>query len=242
MVSAFDIDSLKFILKLKTKFIKIPSGEITNFPYLRIIGKENRQIILSTGMSYLNEIDNALKILYQSGQSQNKITILHCNSEYPTGYKDVNLLAMKTIKEKFKVKVGYSDHTLGHEVAIGAVSLGASIIEKHITLNNKLKGPDHLASLEPKEFINFVKSIRNIEKALGTKIKKPSESELKNILFIRKVIVASRKINKGKIIKENDLELKRAGKGLSASKIYKVIGLKANKNYKKDQVINLKKL
>jgi N,N'-diacetyllegionaminate synthase len=242
IVSAFDIDSLKFVLKLKTKFIKIPSGEITDFPYLKIIGKQNRKIILSTGMSSLSEIKDALKVLYQSGQSRKKITLLHCNSEYPTNYKDVNLLAMQTIRKKFNVDVGYSDHTNGFEVAIGAVSLGAKIIEKHITLNKKLIGPDHIASLGPQEFFNFVKSIKNIEKALGTTIKKPSRSELKNIPYVRKVIVASRNISKGKIIKEYDLLLKRAGKGIPASKIYKVIGSKANKNYKKDQVINLKTL
>ena len=176
MVSAFDEESLKFILNMDIEYLKVPSGEITNIPYLRRIGRKNKKVILSTGMSDMNEVEMAVKALLQSGLARKNLTILHCNTEYPTDFSDVNLNAMKTLQSKFKTKVGYSDHTKGSHVSIAAVSLGASVIEKHITLNKKLKGPDHSASLEPKEFIRFVEDIRTTEEILGSHQKTPTKT------------------------------------------------------------------
>jgi N,N'-diacetyllegionaminate synthase len=237
MASAFDEGSLRFILNMNIEYLKVPSGEITNIPYLRIVGRKNKKVILSTGMSKINEIEMAVKVLRKSGLAKKNLTILHCNTEYPTDFCDVNLNAMKTLQSKFKTKVGYSDHTKGSHVAIAAVALGASVIEKHLTLNKKHKGPDHSASLEPKEFIRFVEDIRTTEEILGSHQKTPTKSEMKNINYARKVIVASRSISKGEKFNLKNVTVKRAGTGLSPLYWDKVIGSKAKKGYRADQKI-----
>ena len=237
MASAFDEESLRFILNMDVEYLKIPSGEITNIPFLRLIGRKNKKVILSAGMSYMKEVEMAVKVLHQSGLAKKNLTILHCNTEYPTDFHDVNLNAMKTLQSKFKTKVGYSDHTKGSHVAIAAVAMGASVIEKHITLNKKLKGPDHSASLEPKEFNRFVEDIRTTEEILGSHQKTPTNSEMKNINHSRKVIVASRNISKGEKLNLKNVTVKRAGTGLSPLYWDKVIGSKAKKGYRADQKI-----
>lgn len=237
--TAFDIDSLNFLIDLGIKIIKIPSGEINNVPLLREIGKKKMPIIMSTGMSDLKEIKFALQLLIKSGTKKSDISILHCSTQYPTPFSDVNLNAMNTIRKKFNVNVGYSDHTLGIEVPIAAVAMGASIIEKHFTISRSLPGPDHLASLEPNELIDMVKSIRNIETAFGKKTKKPSKNELQNLLVARKSIVALKNINKGDIFSETNITVKRPGKGLSPRLWDKVVGKKSKFNFKKDQFIKL---
>ncbi len=237
--TAFDIDSLNFLIDLGIKIIKIPSGEINNVPLLREIGKKKMPIIMSTGMADLKEIKFALQLLIKSGTKKSDISILHCSTQYPTPFSDVNLNAMNTIRKKFNVNVGYSDHTLGIEVPIAAVAMGASIIEKHFTISRSLPGPDHLASLEPNELIDMVKSIRNIETAFGKKTKKPSKNELQNLLVARKSIVALKNINKGDIFSEKNITVKRPGKGLSPRLWDKVLGKKSKFNFKKDQFIKL---
>jgi len=237
--SPFDLDSIDLLDSLGLDIIKIPSGEIVNLPFLSKIGRLKKKVILSTGMSNLSEIETALDILVKSGTDKKNITVLHCNTEYPTPMEDVNLLAMVTIRDAFKIKTGYSDHTLGIEVPIAAVSLGASVIEKHFTLNKNMAGPDHKSSLEPYELNSMVKAIRNIEKALGTGEKKPSKSEQKNIDVVRKVIVADKHIKKGEILCEGNLTLKRSGKGISAKYWYMILGTKASKNFDKDENITL---
>ena len=235
--SAFDLDSIDFLHNLGIKLWKIPSGEITNLPYLRKIGKLKSKIVLSTGMSNLSDIEQAIQVFEKAGTMRNNITVLHCNSEYPTPFQDVNLNAMNTIKEACKVSVGYSDHTLGIETPIAAVAMGASVIEKHFTLDKTLKGPDHKASLEPEELKLMVKSIRNIEKALGSGIKKLSKSEEKNISIVRKSIVAAQNIKKGEIFTSKNITVKRPGKGISPMLWDTIIGNKATKNYKIDDKI-----
>jgi len=235
----FDFESIDFLNDLGLEIFKIPSGEITNLPYLEKIGKLEKRVILSTGMADLGEIEDALDILTSCGTKKEDITILHCNTEYPTPYEDVNLLAMLTIKEAFKVKVGYSDHTLGIEVPIAAVALGASVIEKHFTLDKNMEGPDHKASLEPHELKAMIDAIRNIEKALGNGIKKPSKSELKNKDIVRKSIVAKREIKKGEIFTEDNITVKRPGTGISPMRWYEVLGKVAPKDYKEDELIEL---
>ena len=237
--TAFDIESINLIKDLGVDFFKIPSGEITNLPYLRHIGRLNMSIVLSTGMSCLEEIDNALKVLGEAGTVRSKITVLHCNTEYPTPMEDVNLKAMLTIGEELNVKVGYSDHTLGIEVPIAAVALGAQIIEKHFTLDRELPGPDHAASLEPLELKQMVRAIRNIEKSLGDGIKQPSPSERKNIQIVRKSIVASRKISKGDIFTQNNLMVKRPGHGISPMQWDEVMGKEAPCSFDADDLIEL---
>ena len=191
--TAFDLDSIDMLNQFNIPFFKIPSGEITNFPYLKHIGKIRKPVVMSTGMASLDEIQDALNVLISSGLTKKDITILHCNSEYPTDYMDVNLNAMLTIKEKFDVKVGYSDHTLGIQIPIAAVALGASVIEKHFTLNREMPGPDQSASLEPRDLKVMVENIRCIEISMGDGIKKASKSEMQNISVIRKSLVAKRK-------------------------------------------------
>ena len=235
--SPFDLQSIDFLNNLGLKIFKIPSGEITNLPYLEKLGKLNKKIILSTGMSNINEIKDALNILIKKGTKKNNITVLHANTEYPTPMQDVNLKSMVSIGKTFNLNFGYSDHTLGTEVSIAAVALGAKCIEKHITLNCKMKGPDHRASLEPKELTKMIFAIRNIEIAMGSRIKKPSKSETKNIKIVRKSLVASQNIKKGEIFTEQNLTAKRPGDGLSPFKIIKFLGKKSLKNYKKDQQI-----
>ena len=205
--TAFDHDSIDLLNELDIPLYKIPSGEITNLPYLRHIGRMGKPIFMSTGMATLKEVRAALNILLEAGAEKNKITILHCNTEYPTPMQDVNLRAMLTIRDELGVKIGYSDHTLGIEVPIAAVAMGATVIEKHFTLDRNMPGPDHAASLEPEELKSMVTAIRNIEKAMGDGIKKPSPSEKKNIKIARKSIVASKQVKKGEILTEINLSV-----------------------------------
>lgn len=229
--TAFDLDSLDFLHKLGIKLFKIPSGEITNLLYLQKVATLAKEIIISTGMATMQEIQDALKVLVNDLAFDIKnITILHCNTEYPTPFHDVNLTAMLSIKKQFDTNIGYSDHTLGIEVPIAAVALGATIIEKHFTINKDLEGPDHKASLEPFELIAMAKAIRNIEVALGNGIKQPSHSELKNIIIARKSIHLSSDISENEIIKEEHLIMLRPGDGISPMKCNDVIGKRINKN------------
>jgi N,N'-diacetyllegionaminate synthase len=232
--SPFDIDGIGYLDSLGVDFFKVPSGEINNLPYLKELAKFNRTIILSTGMASLSEVEDALKIL--KGKD---VTVLHCNTEYPTPMQDVNLTAMLTMKDKFNVKVGYSDHTLGIEIPIAAVALGAVVIEKHFTLDNKMEGPDHKASLEPYELKNMVQAIRNIEKALGNGVKEPSPSEKKNINIARKSIVAARDISCGELFTAENITVKRPGSGISPMKWESVLGKKAVRNFSQDELIEL---
>lgn len=237
MSSPFDLESIKLLHKLGIKRFKIPSGEINNIPYLEEIGKLNKEIIISTGMSDLLEIKRALNILLKFGTKKSKITVLHCTTDYPTRFKDVNLNAMNEIKRKLGVNVGYSDHTIDITVPIAAVTLGALVIEKHITLNNNSKGPDHKASLNKYDFKKMVDSIKNLEISLGSKIKNITESEKKNIRLIRKSIVAKCKIQKGDFFTIKNLTTKRPGNGISSSKWYEIIGKKSKYNFEKDDFI-----
>lgn len=234
--TAFDFDSIDF-LKNKLDFYKIPSGEITNLPYLKKVAALNLPIVMSTGMANMEEVKNAYQVLIDNGIKQEDITILHCNTEYPTPMEDVNLKAMLTIEKELGVKVGYSDHTLGIEIPIAAVALGAKVIEKHFTLDRKMEGPDHLASLEPDELKAMVFAIRNIEKAMGNGVKTPSNSEKKNITIARKSIVAITNIKKGEIFTEENISVKRPGNGISAMKWYEVLGTKSTKDYIEDELI-----
>lgn len=233
--SAFDLESIDLLVELDLSVFKIPSGEITNLPYLRKIARTKKPIILSTGMASMGEIEDAIRILKDNGSKE--ITVLHCNTEYPTPMNDVNLTAMNTIKEAFKVNIGYSDHTLGIEIPIAAVALGAEVIEKHFTLDKTMEGPDHKASLEPKELQEMVRSIRNIEMALGDGIKTPTVSERKNKPIARKSIVAKSMINIGEAYSEENLDIKRPGTGISPMLWDDIIGTIANKNYQIDELI-----
>lgn len=237
--TAFDLESIDFLGNLHLGIWKVPSGEITNYPYLQRIAGYHEPVILSTGMSVYGEISDAVNLLVDNGISKDMITILHCNTEYPTPMEDVNLHAMQFLKEKFGIRVGYSDHTKGIEVPVAAVALGATVIEKHFTLSRSMEGPDHKASLEPDELKVMVTSIRNIEKALGKYDKQVTHSEEKNILIARKSIVAARKIEKGEIFTEQNLTVKRPGNGLSPMKWPEVIGKVAAKVYKPDDLIEL---
>ena len=232
----FDLESIEFLKKLGMKIWKVPSGEITNLPYLRKIAEVADEISLSTGMSDLCEISKAVEILKKENK---KILILHCNTEYPTPMEDVNLRAMELLKEKFNVEVGYSDHTLGIEVPIAAVALGARIIEKHFTLDKNMEGPDHKASLEPEELKKMVTGIRNIEKALGKKQKEVTESEKKNKDIARKSIVAKKNIKKGEIFTEENLTVKRPGNGISPMQWDEVIGKISIRNFEEDELIEI---
>lgn len=237
--SPFDIESVDFLDKLGLKILKIPSGEITNFPYLKKIGSLKKQIIISTGMADLREIKNTLDIIIKAGTPKNNVTILHCNTEYPTPAKNANLLAMLKIRDSLRIKIGYSDHTEGNEVSIAAVALGARVIEKHFTLNKNMPGPDHKASLEPHELKTMIRSIRNIEKALGKKSKKPSLAEIRNKTTVRKSIVAAQNIKKGEIFSKKNITTKRPAKGISPMCWNDVIGKVAKKHLKKDELISL---
>jgi N,N'-diacetyllegionaminate synthase len=238
--TAFDLESLSFLKELGLNIVKIPSGEITNLPYLRKAAELFREVIISTGMSSMVEIEEALDVFLQAGIKKNDITILHCNTEYPTPMSDVNLNAMLAIQKMFGVKVGYSDHTMGIEVPIAAVAIGGTMIEKHFTLDRSLPGPDQLASLEPDELKNMVHSIRNIEKAIaGTGIKEPSESEIKNISIARKSIVAKTSIRKGDRFTEFNITTKRPGMGISPMKWDEVIGKVACQDFDEDELIKL---
>jgi len=233
----FDHDSIELLDDLGLEIFKIPSGEITNLPYLRHIGKLNKNVILSTGMADIGEIEDALDILAQAGTKKENITVLHANTMYPTPMEDVNLKAMVTIGNTFDVAFGYSDHTLGIEVDIAAVAMGASCIEKHFTLDKTMEGPDHKASLEPDELKTMVNAIRNIELALGSSVKKPSKSETPNIKIARKSIVANREIKKGDLLSEENLAIKRPGNGINPIRWDEIIGSVAVKDYEVDELI-----
>ena len=234
----FDLDSIKFLDQLGMNIFKVPSGEITNLPYLRKVGSLNKQVIMSTGMADLKEVKEALDVLISCGTDKEGITVLHCNTEYPTPFDDVNLKAMLTIRNELSVKVGYSDHTLGIEVPVAAVALGAEVIEKHFTLDKNMEGPDHRASLEPDKLKAMVSAIRNIEKAMGDGIKRPSPSELKNKPIARKSIVAAKDIRKGEAFTEKNLAVKRPGTGISPMRWDEIIEQKAERDYKADELIS----
>ena len=235
----FDLKSIKFLKGLNMKYFKIPSGEITNLPYLIKIAKLKKKVILSTGMANLKEIKDALNILTSHGTKKKNITILQCNTEYPTPLRDANIRAMLSIKKIFKVNIGYSDHTEGIESSLAAAALGARILEKHITLNKKLPGPDHKASANPKDFKKMVEGVRKITVALGDGIKKVSLSEKKNLKIARTSIVAFKKIKKGEVFTNKNLTIKRPGSGISPMKFYKVIGKIAKKKFLEDELIKL---
>ena len=237
--SAFDIESAMILNEMGLEIFKIPSGEITNLPYLRTIGGFKKKVILSTGMATLGEVEQAIDILTTAGTKRDHIILLHCTSEYPAPFNEVNLQAMVTLEKAFKIKVGYSDHTKGIEIPIAAVALGATVIEKHFTLDRNLPGPDHKASLEPEELRAMVKAIRNVQMALGDGIKRPSPSELKNREIVRKSIVARRAIKKGEIFTENNITVKRPGKGLSPMYWDDVLGKTAPKDFREDELIVL---
>ena len=235
----FDLESIELLSELGIGIFKIPSGEITNLPYLRKIGSLNKKVLLSTGIADLEEIEDALDVLLTAGMQREDVTILHCNTEYPTPIEDVNLLAMLTIKDAFKVDVGYSDHTLGIEIPIAATALGASIIEKHFTLDKRMVGPGHKSSLEPDELKTMIKAIRNIEKAFGDGVKRPSQSELNNKHIVRKSIVSSKDIRMGELLTEENITTKRPGTGISPMEWDRVVGSKATRNFKEDELIEI---
>lgn len=237
--TAFDLDSIDYLHSLNMGLWKIPSGEITNYPYLKKIAQYCETIILSTGMCEMNDIEAALKVLTENGMDKDKITILHCNTEYPTPYEDVNLRAMLEIAERFNVSVGYSDHTKGIEIPIAAVALGASVIEKHFTLDKNLPGPDHKASLEPEELKAMVSAIRHIEQALGTGHKSVSTSEQKNIAVARKSIVAACPIKKGELLTERNLTVKRPGTGISPMRWEEILGVPAVRDFAEEELIEI---
>ncbi|MDP3302082.1 MAG: N-acetylneuraminate synthase [Sulfuricurvum sp.] len=233
----FDHDSIELLHDLGLEIFKIPSGEITNLPYLRHIGKLGKQVILSTGMADMGEIEDALDVLTEAGTKKENITVLHANTMYPTPMEDVNLRAMSTIGNTFDVAYGYSDHTLGIEVDIAAVAMGACCIEKHFTLDKTMEGPDHKASLEPDELKAMVKAIRNIELVLGSNVKKPSKSEKPNIQIARKSIVAKTVIKKGEVLSKDKLAVKRPGNGISPMRWDEIVGAIASKDYQADELI-----
>jgi len=237
--TAFDLESIELLSKLNLGFWKIPSGELTNYPYLKRIARENQPVILSTGMSTIEEIKAAVHVLTKHGTDKQHITILHCNTQYPTPIQDVNLLVMQAISKEIDVKIGYSDHTLGIEIPIAAVALGATIIEKHFTLNRNMEGPDHKASLEPQELKNMVEAIRNVEKALGSSEKIVSQSEVENKDIARKSIVAACDIKKGEIFTEENITVKRPGNGISPMLWEEVLGTCASRNFNEDELIVL---
>lgn len=237
--TAFDLESLSLLESLGQTLFKIPSGEITNYPYLRHIGRLRGGVILSTGMASLGEIEAAIDVLECEGTQRDQITVLHCTTAYPTAMADVNLRAMQTMRAAFGVKTGYSDHTPGIEVAVAAVALGATVIEKHFTLDRYLPGPDHKASLEPDELALLVRSIRNIEAALGDGRKRPAASELGNRSVARKAIVASRAIEAGELFTEENITAKRGGEGLSPMRWNEVVGRRAARRFSIDELIEL---
>jgi N,N'-diacetyllegionaminate synthase len=236
--TGFDIQSVNLLVGLGLNLVKIPSGEITNLPFLRYIGSLGLQVILSSGMSTMKEIGDALLILEQTGLPREQITVLHCTTEYPTPMNEVNLLAMNSIRNTLGVAVGYSDHTVGIEVSVAAVALGASVIEKHFTIDRSLPGPDHKASLEPVELGAMVKAIRNVEVALGSDVKEPTNSEIKNLRVARKSILAGRKIKIGETLSASNLVVKRPGDGVSPMHWDHLIGQIASREYLPDEKID----
>jgi N,N'-diacetyllegionaminate synthase len=237
--TGFDIESINMLLSLGQELFKIPSGEITNLPYLQHIGQLGKTVILSTGMSNIDEIGGAVRVLENAGTARTKITVLHCTTAYPVPMQEVNIRAMQTIQSAFNVSVGYSDHTLGIEIPIAAVALGATIIEKHFTIDRNLPGPDHKASLEPSELISMVDAIRNVEMALGDGIKRLMPSEIANINVIRQSIVARNEIKAGQVISNEDLATKRPGNGVSPMRWEEVVGNLAKRGFLPDELIEL---
>lgn len=235
----FDADSIDFIASLKPDYMKVPSGELTDLPFLRKMASTGIPVIISTGMATPEEIAKALKPFLKAGYGSDDIILLHCTTQYPTPMEDVNLLAMKTVAESFGHKAGYSDHTLGIEVPIGAATLGAAVVEKHFTLDRNMPGPDHKASLEPAELKKMVESIRNIEKALGNGVKEVKESERPNLIAARRSIVAKRDIKQGEVLTEDDICTKRPATGLNPMMWDKVIGTKAIRDFAKDEMIEI---
>lgn len=237
--TAFDQESLKFLETLNLDFVKVPSGEITNLPYLRKIARQGKKVLISTGMATIEEIRQTLDVMKHEGVKSEDIIVLHCNTEYPTPFEDANLRSMQQIKSIFNCEVGYSDHTPGIEASVAAVALGAKVIEKHFTLDKNLPGPDHKASIDPQELIDLVRSIRNIEKGLGSGIKTPSPSEMKNMVIARKSIHLVRDMKKGSVLKEEDLVMKRPGDGISPMKMDLVIGKKLLNDFSADHKLEL---
>lgn len=233
----FDLESINFLASIGIKTWKIPSGEITNYPYLRTIGKRKENVIMSTGMSTIAEVKNAIAVLRKFGTK--KITLLHCTTEYPAPYNSVNLQAMHTLKKEFGYDVGYSDHTNGIEISVAAVAMGATIIEKHFTLDHNMEGPDHKASLEPEELRNMIRAIRNVEKAFGNGEKAPSKAEKRNIPIVRKSIVAASHIKKGEVFSDINLTTKRPGKGTSPMLWERIVGTIAKRDYNEDELIEV---
>lgn len=237
--TAFDFDSIDYLHSLNLGLWKIPSGEVTNYPFLKHIAKYNEKTILSTGMCDMKDVHAAVNALYKNGLSKENLIMLHCNTEYPTPFEDVNLKAMDALRNEFGVAVGYSDHTRGIEVPIAAVALGATVIEKHFTLDRNMPGPDHKASLEPDELKAMVSAIRNIEKALGSPLKKVSDSERKNIAIARKSIVAATNIKKGEIFTEENITVKRPGTGISPMRWEEILGTTAVRDFQEDELIEI---
>ena len=233
----FDFESIEFLNSIEMPFWKIPSGEVTNYPYLVALAKTGKPVVMSTGMCEMQEIEDAIAVLRENGASD--IKLLHCNTEYPTPYEDVNLKAMKTLRDAFGVEVGYSDHTKGIEVPIAAVAMGATVIEKHFTLDRNMEGPDHKASLEPQELKQMVESIRHIEAALGSGDKKPSPSEKKNMAVARKSIVAAARIKAGDILTEENITVKRPGNGICPMRWKEVLGTRAVRDFEEDELIEI---
>ena len=233
----FDFESIEFLNSIEMPFWKIPSGEVTNYPYLVALAKTGKPVVMSTGMCEIQEVEDAIAVLRENGTSD--IKLLHCNTEYPTPYEDVNLRAMKTLRDAFGVEVGYSDHTKGIEVPIAAVAMGASVIEKHFTLDRNMEGPDHKASLEPQELKQMVDSIRHIEAALGSGDKKPSPSEKKNMAVARKSIVAAARIKAGDILTEENITVKRPGNGICPMRWKEVLGTRAVRDFEEDELIEI---
>ena len=233
----FDFESIKFLNSINMPFWKIPSGEVTNLPYLIALAKTGKPVVMSTGMCEMAEIEAAIRVLKENGTKD--IKLLHCNTEYPTPFEDVNLRAMCTMRDIFDVEVGYSDHTKGIEIPIAAVAFGAIIIEKHFTLDRNMEGPDHKASLEPDELTAMISSIRHVEMAMGNGEKKPSASEKKNIAVARKSIVAKKTIKHGEVFTESNITVKRPGTGISPMRWFEVLGTRANKDYSVDELIEI---
>lgn len=236
MATPFDRDSADFLDQLGIGVFKISSGEVTNIPFLEYIARKKKMIILSTGMSYLNEVKRAVKVILGTGNKH--LILLHCVTEYPAPFNEINLQVLNTLKKSFHLPVGYSDHTLGTEIPIAAVALGAKVIEKHLTLDRDLPGPDHQSSLEPDEFKQMVRAIRHVEQAMGDGVKKPTQSEMKNLVVVRRSLVAARYIHQGEKINLEDIAIKRPGHGIPPGDLPKVIGLRAKYNIKKDAVIH----
>jgi len=239
ITTPFDLEAVTYLAQLEMGLFKIPSGEITNLPHLREISKLGKKVILSTGMANLGEIESAIMALTANGLDRNMITLLHCTSEYPAPLEEVNLSVIDTLKNAFNLPVGYSDHTEGITISIAAAAMGARVIEKHFTLDRNLPGPDHKASIEPHDLCKMIKSIRQVEKALGSPLKEPSPSESKNIISVRKSLVASKFINKGVPFTLDNVTTKRPGNGISPMRIDEIIGRKAHKSFEPDELISI---